>query len=133
MNRKNHISRRNFVKTTAAGVIAASMWSMKSSSAGQKNPPLRLGGPVKEKDPLKWIQMHKALGYRAAYCPAKVSDSDDLVKTYEQLAQKADIVIAEVGAWSNPISDNEDDRHKALTKCREQLALADKIGARCCV
>ncbi len=133
MNRKNYISRRDFVKSTAAAAITTSMLSMKSSSAGQKTPPLRLGGPVKEKDPVKWIQMHKELGYRAAYCPAKASDPDDLVQAYKQLAHKADIVIAEVGAWSNPISDNQDDRRKALTKCRKQLALADRIGARCCV
>ena len=133
MNRKNYISRRRFVKTGVTAVITAPLWHVDLASAGQKNPPMRLGGPVKEKDPVKWIQMHKALGYRAAYCPAKASDPDDLVQAYKQLAHKADIVIAEVGAWSNPISDNEDDRNKALTKCRKQLALADRIGARCCV
>jgi sugar phosphate isomerase/epimerase len=132
MNRKNYISRRDFVKSTAALAITASLLKSKDSPAGQK-PLLRLGGPVKEKDPIKWIQMHKTLGYRAAYCPAKVSDPDDLVQTYERLAKENDIVIAEVGAWSNPISDNPEDRKNALTKCREQLALADRIGARCCV
>jgi sugar phosphate isomerase/epimerase len=133
MHKNKYISRRVFVKETAAVVIAASMPSMKSSSARQKTPSLRLGGPVKESNPIKWIQMHKALGYRAAYCPAKAFDPDDLVQGYKQLASKADIVIAEVGAWSNPISDDPEERKEALTKCREQLALADRIGARCCV
>ncbi|MHC4682667.1 MAG: sugar phosphate isomerase/epimerase family protein [Planctomycetota bacterium] len=43
------------------------------------------------------------------------------------------IIIAEVGAWSNPISPDEKTRRAALEKCRRQLALADRIGARCCV
>jgi sugar phosphate isomerase/epimerase len=43
------------------------------------------------------------------------------------------VVIAEVGAWSNPLSPDEKTRHSALAKCQAQLALADEIGARCCV
>ena len=38
-----------------------------------------------------------------------------------------------MGAWSNPISPDEKTRSAALEKCRRQLALADRIGARCCV
>ncbi|MHC4604569.1 MAG: sugar phosphate isomerase/epimerase family protein, partial [Planctomycetota bacterium] len=35
--------------------------------------------------------------------------------------------------WSNPISSDKKARSAAMAKCREQLALADRIGARCCV
>jgi hypothetical protein len=42
-------------------------------------------------------------------------------------------VIAEVGTWSNPISPNEKQRNAAIKKCRDQLALAERIGASCCV
>jgi sugar phosphate isomerase/epimerase len=42
-------------------------------------------------------------------------------------------VIAEVGAWSNPLSPDEATRKAARLKCEQQLALADEIGARCCV
>ncbi len=41
--------------------------------------------------------------------------------------------MAEVGAWSNPISPDDNQRKQALKKCRDQLALADRIGANCCV
>ncbi|CAM4444877.1 sugar phosphate isomerase/epimerase [Paenibacillus tarimensis] len=42
-------------------------------------------------------------------------------------------MISEVGAWSNPISPDEGARRKALDFCKQQLALAEEIGARCCV
>ncbi len=42
-------------------------------------------------------------------------------------------MIAETGAWSNPLSPDESIRQAALEKCRLMLALADEIGARCCV
>jgi len=71
----------------------------------------------------------KKLGYRAAYCPVNAKASDDVVKAYERAAGKADIIIAEVGAWSNPISPDDKTRREALEKCRTQLALADRIGA----
>lgn len=43
------------------------------------------------------------------------------------------MVIAEVGAWSNPLSPDRAIRRKALETCKTQLGLADRIGARCCV
>jgi sugar phosphate isomerase/epimerase len=55
------------------------------------------------------------------------------VKAYAVAAEKADIIIAEVGVWNNPISSDEKARQTALEKCRKQLILADRIGARCCV
>jgi sugar phosphate isomerase/epimerase len=96
---------------------------------------MRLGGPVfgDVSDPEKWIAAHTAAGYSAAFCPVDASASDDLVRAYADAAEKADIVIAEVGAWSDPLSPDEDTRRKALEHCKAQLALAERIGARCCV
>ncbi len=96
---------------------------------------MRLGGPVFEKveSPDQWVAAVKALGYRAAYCPLPVDSPPDLIATYRAAAAKADIVIAEVGAWSNPMSPDAATRKAAVEKCRKSLALADEIGARCCV
>lgn len=96
---------------------------------------MRLGGPAfgDASDPEKWIALHKAAGYTAAFCPVNADASDDTVRAYADAAAKADIIIAEVGAWSNPLSPDEDTRRKALAHCKAQLALADRIGARCCV
>ncbi len=107
----------------------------KSAGSEQKTNPIRLGGPVFEKyeSPEEWSAAMKQLGYSAAYCPVNANQSDDVIKAYEKEAQKANIMIAEVGAWSNPISPNEEERQKAIKRCKTQLALADKIGANCCV
>jgi sugar phosphate isomerase/epimerase len=96
---------------------------------------MRLGGPIFRKydDPETWTIAVKALGYRAAYCPVGLDADDATVRAYEQAAHDAGIVIAEVGAWSNPMGPNPESRAAALDKCKRSLDLADRIGARCCV
>ena len=96
---------------------------------------MRLGAPIFEKfnDPAQWAAIHKKLGYRAAYCPVHDVNNNELVAAYAKAAKDSDLVIAEVGAWSNPIATNEADRKKARTLNEERLAVADEIGARCCV
>jgi len=129
-------SRRDFVKKSLFGAtLLASTSAIDLSAAQTQMPRLRLGGPIFEKytDPDAWVKAVKKLGYRAAYCPVGAEAEDDIVKAYAQAAEKADIIIAEVGAWSNPISPDEKTRRTALEKCRTQLALADRISARCCV
>jgi sugar phosphate isomerase/epimerase len=97
---------------------------------------MRLGGPVHEKfdTPEEWIQAVIALGYRAAYCPLGPDASEEQVKAYKAAAEKADIMIAEVGAWvNNPISPDQEERKAGRENCKKALALADAIGARVCV
>ena len=95
---------------------------------------MRLGGPVYDyQSPEQWVAAVRAAGYRAAYCPLEAAAGADVIAAYAQAARQADIVIAEVGAWSNPLSPEPATRQAALDKCRRQLALADEIGALCCV
>jgi sugar phosphate isomerase/epimerase len=96
---------------------------------------MRLGGPVFEKytDPDSWVQALWRLGYQAAYCPVSTGASDETVAAYAAAAEAADIVIAEVGAWSNPMSSDEKTRREAIERCKKSLALAEAIAARCCV
>ena len=96
---------------------------------------MRLGGPVFRdfKDPDDWVAAVNDLAYSAASCPVNADASDELVRAYVDAAQAADVVIAEVGAWSNPISPDDAVRNKALETCKTQLALADRVGANCCV
>jgi len=96
---------------------------------------MRFGGPVFEKagGPAEWAAAVKRLGYSAAYCPVDEAADDATVRAYEGAATAANVVIAEVGAWSNPLSPDEPTRRAALENCRKKLALADRIGARCCV
>ena len=127
-------SRRGFLKTSLAGAAVASL-HLSSPTPAATGGGLRLGGPVFDKyqDPDGWARAVRKLGYSTAYCPIGAEAADDVVRAYERAAQKADIIIAEVGAWSNPISPDDEKRKAALEKCRLQLALADRIGARCCV
>ncbi len=129
------ISRRQMMKTSLAATTILASTSAVKAVTKVKNSPIRLGGPVfeKYKDPVSWIAALKKLGYSAAYCPVGADAADDVVKAYEQAAKEANIIIAEVGAWSNPISPDEKTRKEARQKCRQQLHLADRIGARCCV
>jgi sugar phosphate isomerase/epimerase len=96
---------------------------------------VRLGGPIFEEftDPEGWISALRRLGYAAAGCPVKADAGDEVIAAYARAAESADIVIAEVGAWSNPLSDDEKTSREAVALCQQQLALADRIGARCCV
>lgn len=136
VNIKTSLSRRDFIRKSLAGAaLLASASAVKLSAAEQRLPLLRLGGPTfgKYDGPDGWVAALKKLGYSAAYCPVGAGETDDVVRAYAIAAEKANIIIAEVGAWSNPISPDEKTRKAALAKCREHLALADRIGARCCV
>ncbi|HUW18095.1 MAG TPA: TIM barrel protein [Sedimentisphaerales bacterium] len=136
MTNHKSLSRRDLMKKSMAGAALLAARSAVGIACAQTIPLLlRLGGPTHGKfdGPDAWVQMIRGLGYRAAYCPVRPEEKDDVVNAYAKAAQKADIVIAEVGAWSNPISPDEETRRKALAKCRQRLALADRIGARCCV
>lgn len=96
---------------------------------------MRLGGPVfgDSSTPEKWAAAVRRHGYSAAYCPVDANAGDDVVEAYVRAAKEADIVIAEVGAWSNTISADDSVRRAAIEHCQRQLALAERVGARCCV
>ena len=96
---------------------------------------MRFGGPVFESytSPDEWAQHHRDAGYRAAYFPLKADATDDEVRAYAAAAEAADLIIAEVGAWSNPIDPDPQQAQKNTAYCITQLGLAERIGARCCV
>jgi len=95
---------------------------------------MRLGAPVQNfSTPEQWIASLRQHGYRAAYYPLDADVDIQTHNQYAEAAQRADITIAEVGAWSNPISPEDEIRNAAIEKCQVQLALADEVGARCCV
>ena len=96
---------------------------------------MRLGGPVytQNANPDEWIQALKKNGYRAAYCPIRADAGREEVNAYRQAAQQADIVIAEVGIWDNLLARDEEKARQALENNQRLLALADEIGAKCCV
>ena len=97
---------------------------------------VRLGGPIflKTEEPVEMAREHRRLGYSAAYCPAglKVGDTAKIEATKKAFAAE-DVVIAEVGAWVNMLEADAAKRRSNLQYVAERLALADEVGARCCV
>ena len=95
---------------------------------------MRLGGPIfGATDPGAWLAGMKQAGYSAGWLPVDENTPADQVQAFVDAAAKAGIVLAEVGAWSNPISPDEKTRAAAIHLNCERLALAERIGACCCV
>ena len=131
------ISRRQFAKaslTGAAAFFTLNQFAM-NSFVPENSGAIRLGGPVwgNFDDPMEWVKAIKNKAYSAAYCPVEPGADEVTIKAFEKAARQANILISEVGAWSNPISKNEKERKEAIQKCKDALALADRIGAGCCV
>ena len=81
---------------------------------------MRFGGPVfGTSEPDSWVEAHRQAGYTATYWP---EPSEDLVDEYVAVAKRANLLIAEVGAWSNPLSRDEAARKAAFERCVNQLA-----------
>jgi sugar phosphate isomerase/epimerase len=117
------VTRRSFVAAAGASAFAA------------PSRPIRLGGPIflKSKDPRELAREHRRLGYSAAYCPnAKPGDST-LINEIRKAFAAENVVIAEVGAWRNMLDPDAEKRRANLSYVAERLALAEAVGARCCV
>lgn len=96
---------------------------------------MRLSGPLYAPTPdaASWVMAVKNAGYSAANLPFGREADDRTVQEYLDAALAADIVVAEVGAWSNPIDPDPEKAKKALVHCQQSLAWAERTGARCCV
>jgi sugar phosphate isomerase/epimerase len=104
-------------------------------AAASQRTPVRFGGPVflKSDDPRELAREHRRLGYSAAYCPkVEVADTARL-RAVEDAFKTENVVIAEVGAWVNLLDPDSEKRAKNLKYVTERLAVAEAVGARCCV
>lgn len=125
------MNRRSFLQTTLAAGAAAAL----NARAAEAKNPLRLGAPcfAKTDDPVELARWHRAQGYRAAYCPKVDLKDADRIRAVEKAFGEADVVIAEVGRWCNLTDPDPEKRRKNLAVVTEGLALADAVGAKCCV
>jgi len=134
-------SRRAFLQNSisAAGALALagteSGLILHSHAAQADHQPLRLGGPVfaKTDDPEELALAHRKLGYRAAYCPNVPLSDSGRIRAFADAFAGQDVVIAEVGRWVNLLDLDADKRRQNLQTVIDGLALADAVGARCCV
>ncbi len=97
--------------------------------------PIRLGGPPfsSTDDPEALALAHRKLGYRAAYCPRIALTDTERIRAFREAFAKHDVVIAEVGRWCNLLDADAEKRRRNLESVTDGLALAEAIGALCCV
>jgi sugar phosphate isomerase/epimerase len=128
------ISRRSFLQTSLAAGAALAV-TARAADQARAIRPLRLGGPAfaKTEDPVELARWHRAAGYRAAYCPKVGIAEADRIRAIEKAFGEADVVIAEVGRWCNLLDPDPEKRKKNFANVTEGLALADAVGAKCCV
>lgn len=117
------MTRRTFIAATAMAAQAA---------PGNK---IRLGGPVflKSADPAELAREHRRLGYSAAYCPPADVHDGARCRAIEKAFAAENVAIAEVGAWKNMLDPEAAARRANLEFVTKRLALAEEVGARCCV
>jgi sugar phosphate isomerase/epimerase len=96
---------------------------------------IRLGGPVfvKSGDPRELAREHRRLGYSAGLCPRAKADDSEKTREIEKAFAAENVVIAEVGAWVNMLDPDAEKRRANMRFVAERLALAEAVGARCCV
>jgi sugar phosphate isomerase/epimerase len=94
-----------------------------------------LGGPIfiKTEDPEEIALAHRKLGYSAAYCPKVALGDSARIRAVIDAFAKHDVVISEVGRWVNLLDADSAKRAANLKLVTEGLALADEVGALCCV
>lgn len=96
---------------------------------------MRLGTPLDGRfsSPETWIATLKDKGHNAAYAPIGVESDLATRQAFRNAAARNDIIIAEVGAWSNPLDPDPNKAAAAFEKCCASLQLAEDLGAPCCV
>ncbi len=138
LNRRDFLQCSVKVAASTAAVAGVASYASLAAEVGTgeaHRPAIRLGGPAfaKTQDPDELALAHRALGYRAAYCP-NVSLSDaDRIRTLREAFARHDVVIAEVGRWCNLLDADAGQRRQNLQTVTDGLALAEAIGAKCCV
>ena len=83
--------------------------------------------------PEEWAEKQKSLGCRAVVFPVDSNEPESKITAYKEAAEKADLMIAEVGIWRNVMCQDPEERKRNLDYSVEQLRLADYVGAKCAV
>jgi len=124
------VTRRDCFRSATSLALASSL-APASASAGA----LLIGAPVflKSDDPAALASEHRRLGFSAAYCPPVRITEKEKLRAIESAYAKERVVIAEVGAWKNLLAADPVERRANMDYVIERMAIADEVGARCCV
>ncbi len=140
---RSRMNRRSFLGRSVGAIAAAGLAGTAEPLRAEEpvreparaRHPVRLGGPVFNAgdDPEALALAHRKVRYRAAYCPGVSLEDAARIRAISDAFRKHDVVIAEVGRWCNLLEADAEKRKANLKTVTEGLALAEAIGARCCV
>lgn len=96
---------------------------------------MRIGGGIQKayQNPEEWLRLVKECGYSTVITPIDHEASKDEINAYTKICRDNNIIIGEVGIWRNPISPVKEEALANIEYSKRRLALADEIGANCCV
>lgn len=94
---------------------------------------LGISSRLEHSSPEEWAAKHAALGLKCVNFPADYLAGEDVYMAYKEAADKAGLVIAEVGVWRNTLAADPAERAQWIDYAINQLRMADRIGAICCV
>jgi sugar phosphate isomerase/epimerase len=135
------MKRREFLLQSMGAIAARSMGAPRRrepdgrQTGDNGRAAVRVGGPifVETTDPVELAREHRRLGYRAAYCPKADLEDAARVRAIAEAFHDEDVVIAEVGRWVNLLDADPVKRRENLAFVTDGLALAEAVGALCCV
>ena len=132
---KVSLTRRSLFKDTASLLALSALPDAVLQASSRETKRIRLGGPIflDSDDPGALAREHRRLGYRAAYVPKVELRDKDRIKEIVKEFSSQDVIIAEVGAWVNMLDLDPEKRRKNLDYVEQRLALAEEVGALCCV
>ncbi len=97
---------------------------------------MRLGATIDDymdtHDPDALVAECRKKGYRAAAMPLAALDQPDVVRDIARAFAEADILLAEIAAWVNPLHHDPEQRRRNIAQIARCLALSDEVGATCC-
>ncbi len=94
---------------------------------------LGVGLALQSDDPDENARSYVAAGYGAATCPRASLDEPERIRAIREAFARHDVMIAEVGVWNNMLDPDPARRAANVDANARGLALADEVGARCCV
>jgi sugar phosphate isomerase/epimerase len=96
---------------------------------------MRLGVSLdfKSDDPEIIARSYLTAGYSAAGCPRVSLDQPERIKAIREAFARHDLCLAEVGVWNNLLDPDPAKRAANLKVNIDKQALAEQVGARCCV
>jgi sugar phosphate isomerase/epimerase len=96
---------------------------------------MRLGASLEigNDDPTEIARTYAVAGYSAAVCPPLTLEQGERIRAIREAFACQDVVLAEVGMWNNMLHPDPDRRAANVEANIHALALADEVGALCCV